>query len=85
MKDAIKKLLGDLLTSKKAVALIAAALAWVVGKLGLDIPSADLLAALGPMLGLVAVYILGQGLADKGKEAAKVSAAAMKELAEKKD
>ena len=59
-------------------------LSWLIGKVGLDIPSDQLLEAVGPLLALVAVYILGQGQADKGKEAAKVAAAATKELAEKK-
>lgn len=71
-------ILKELLASKKFLALLAALLAWVIGKLGLDIPAADLL----PVLGLIAIYIVGQGVADLGKESSKVLAAASAKASE---
>ena len=58
----------EILASKKALAAIVAILVWVVGKAGLDLDAADL----APIVAVLMTYILGQGLADKGKEAAKV-------------
>lgn len=71
MKDAILSVVKQILTSKKALAAIAGALVWGLGRLGWDIPAADLL----PVIGIIAAFILGQGWADGGKEAAKVHAA----------
>lgn len=68
MKDVLKSLFA----SKKFLALLAGLLAWLIGKAGLDLPADDLL----PMLGVISVYLLGQGVADHGKEAAKIIAAA---------
>lgn len=61
--------LKSLLTSKKAAAMVAAVIMQVVGKkLGLDETQVQ-----GIVYSIIA-YIVGQGIADHGKEAAKVQA-----------
>jgi len=64
MWDAIKGILG----SKKALAAIAGVVVSLVAKLGVDLPTDALVAILAPIM----AYIVGQGVADIGKEAAKV-------------
>ena len=65
MKDVIK----GLLASKKFLAAIAGAGVVVLNKaLSIDMPEEDLL----KILGMIATYILGQSVADFGKEKAKV-------------
>lgn len=69
----IKPLLAQILTSKKALALLAGAIVWALAQ-------ADIMAtpeAILPLLGIIAAYLLGQGIADNGKEEAKVIAANM--------
>lgn len=61
-------LLKQLLSSKKAVATLVAVLVWVGGRFGLDVSAEDL----APIVALIAAYVVGQGIADHGKEAAKV-------------
>jgi len=81
MKEALKGLFG----SKKALAGIAGAATTALLLLaqkhgyGLDPEATKLL--IGAVLGLAGTYVLGQGVADWGKEAAKVQAAAMDALA----
>jgi hypothetical protein len=65
MKDTIK----TLLTSKKFLVALAAALVWILGRFGLDLDKEELLGAVTPLW----AYVLGQGIADHGKEAAKAS------------
>lgn len=65
MMDVIK----GLLTSKKFVASVVGVIAWLVGKIGWDIDPAELTAMISPII----AYILGQGMADFGKEADKVN------------
>ena len=60
--------LKDMLGSKKAVAMIAGLIVSVAGKYGLELPIEELTALLSPIL----AYIVGQGLADVGKERAKL-------------
>lgn len=66
-------MLKQLLTSKKfvaaAVGLLTVVLAFVLGKLGVSVPDEKL----AEFIGILAVYLLGQGIADHGKEAAKVN------------
>ena len=62
----------ELLRSKKAVVAIVTTLALILGLFGIHIDVPELVTAVSPLY----VYIIGQGLADKGKEAAKVNAAA---------
>lgn len=66
----------ELFGSKKFVALLAGMLAVVLKAAGVPIGEDVLL----PVLGLVASYILGQGIADNGKEATKLQVKAAKEL-----
>ncbi len=64
MKQALKDMLG----SKKATAMIVGLLVGLGGKYGLDLPPEELTAILSPVL----AYILGQGIADVGKEKARI-------------
>lgn len=61
------KTLGQMIDSKKAVFAIAGFLAGVAAKLGLNISIGEIAVLLSPIV----AYILGQGLADTGKEAVK--------------
>ena len=61
-----------LLSSKKAVTAIAAILFTIANSLGVTAVSEE---SLTMILGICATLILGQGLADLGKEKAKVEAA----------
>lgn len=78
MKDALKGLFG----SKKALTGIAAALTTALilfaqkQGYGLDPDATKLL--IGAVLGLAGTFIVGQGAADWGKEAAKIQEAAAK-------
>ena len=58
----------DLLTSKKFLTAVLTVLLMILGKFGLEI---DIEVALAIVLPLLA-YILGQGIADNGKEKAKI-------------
>lgn len=58
----------DLLKSKKFKAAIVGLVVALAGKVGLDLDEAALLTILSPIL----AYIAGQGLADIGKEKAKI-------------
>ena len=64
MKQALKDMLG----SKKATAMIVGLVVGLGGKYGLDLPPEELTAILSPVL----AYILGQGIADVGKEKARI-------------
>lgn len=70
----IKRFVGAIVGSKKAVAatsgVLFALLAPVARRVGLDISQDQVL----QVLGLLAVYIGGQSVADHGKEAAKIAA-----------
>lgn len=57
-----------LIRSKKFLALIGGGLVWVLAKVGLDLDSNDVTG----LLVLVSSYIIGQGVADNGKEAEKI-------------
>ena len=60
--------LKDMLGSKKAVAMIVGLVVGFAGKYGLELPTEELTAVLSPVL----AYILGQGVADAGKEKARI-------------
>lgn len=60
----------ELLKSKKALVALIAAAVWVAGRFGLHLDQAELLGAVSPLW----AYVLGQGIADSGKEAAKIKA-----------
>lgn len=72
----IKPLFAEILSSKKALALIAAAIVWALAQAKV-VASPD---AILPLLGVLASYIVGQGVADIGKEKAKIDATTVKDL-----
>lgn len=74
----IKRFLGAIAGSKKAVATVAGVLFTLVvrplaGWAGLDITEEQT----AYVLGTLAVYVLGQGWSDAGKEAAQITAASI--------
>ena len=71
----MKEVLKALFSSKKFLALIAGLASWLVAKAGLDIPSEDLM----PLILMLSSYLVGQGVADFGKESAKIHTQAAKE------
>lgn len=63
-----------ILTSKKALVAFVAAVVWVGGKLGLHLDNDALLGAVTPLW----AFVIAQGVADHGKEAAKIAAKSAK-------
>ncbi len=76
MWKAIKPVLGQILTSKKALATIAAIIIWALAQAGVMATPEQVL----PLLGVIAAFVTGQGIADIGKEAKKVEVQGVKEL-----
>lgn len=64
--------LKEILKSKKAIATIAAVIVATAGKYGLGLDTESVMT----IVGALSAYIVGQGIADHGKEAAKVTAEA---------
>ena len=60
--------LADLFKSKKALTAIAGVIIAIAAKAGLEISTEELMPILAPLM----AYIVGQGIADHGKERAKV-------------
>ena len=60
--------IADMLKSKKALTAIAAAIVAGGAKIGWDVSTEELMPILTPLM----AYIVGQGIADHGKERAKV-------------
>lgn len=60
--------LKDMIGSKKAIAMIVGLIVSFAGKYGLELPTEELTAILSPVL----AYIVGQGVADAGKEKARI-------------
>ena len=60
--------IADLLKSKKALTAIAGVIIAIGAKAGLDLSTDELMPILTPLM----AYIVGQGIADHGKERAKV-------------
>ena len=58
----------EFLRSKKAMTAIAAAIVAGAAKFGLDVTTDELMPILSPLM----AYIVGQGIADHGKERAKI-------------
>lgn len=58
----------DLATSKKLIAAVLSVIIIVLGHFGIDIELDALMTVISPIL----VYIVGQGVADMGKEARKI-------------
>lgn len=67
MMDLVRNLLGR----KKVVAAGIAVVVAVAGRFGLELAVEDVALIVGPIV----AFIIGQGIADNGKEAAKVAAA----------
>lgn len=65
----IKEAVRALLASKKAVMAVLGVAVWLGGKIGLHFSSAEAFELISPII----AYLLAQGLADHGKEAAKVA------------
>ena len=59
-----------MLTSKKFIAASAGVIISLGGTWGLDLPTDSVMAILSPIM----AYIIGQGIADAGKEKAKIEA-----------
>ena len=70
----------DLLKSKKFQVAVAGVIVAALGKLGLDMDEETILLVLSPII----AYILGQGVADIGKEQAKIEEPVKAVIAEKK-
>ena len=64
----MKQLLVSIFTSKKFIAMLAGLILAAAAKIGLNLDEAALVTLLSPIL----AYIIGQGIADHGKERAKV-------------
>jgi len=62
------KAIADLAKSKKALTAFAAVIVALGAKIGWDVTTDDLMPILTPLM----AYIVGQGIADHGKERAKI-------------
>jgi len=67
--SAIWLVVKEFLTSKKFIAAVAGVLITLLAKLHFDIPESTV----QEIVGLVIAYLLAQGWADHGKEAAKIN------------
>lgn len=63
------QVIRDLLASKKFLVSLVGVLVWALAKVGFSVDSDALLLVLSPFY----AYVLAQGIADHGKEAAKVT------------
>ena len=68
MFEKIKETLLTLATSKKAIATVVGVILVLTNRIGLQLPEEQLTAVITPIV----AYIVGQGLADFGKEKHKV-------------
>lgn len=74
--------LKEMLVSKKFIALVAGLISTVLVTFGVEINEENivqLITLILGMSGMVSSYIVGQGLADQGKEAAKIQAVSIYE------
>jgi len=62
------KAFGDLIKSKKAIVAICTAIVAFGSKIGWDVSTEELMPIITPLM----AYIVGQGIADHGKEKAKM-------------
>ena len=67
--QAFMAVLKALFSSKKFVAMLVGIVATLLAKIGLDVDDATVT----KLVGVVVSFILGQGIADHGKEAAKIA------------
>jgi len=77
--SALVQMIGDLLTSKKFIAMVAGIISVTILKVFKVNVDPQIIVAI---LGLVAVYIGAQGLADHKKEAAKIEAVAASSMSD---
>lgn len=70
------KMIGEMMTSKKFIAMVAGFIVAVLAKWKLNIDPETI----QYLIGLVIAYIVGQGWADSGKEAAKIEAVSASSL-----
>ena len=75
----LKKTLIELATSKKALALLAGFIVWALAQANIGATPDAIL----PILGLIAAYITGQGLADFRKHGDQALADSLGKLSEK--
>jgi hypothetical protein len=64
------KAIKGILSSKKAFVAVLSGAIWIAGRFGLELQIDDLLPVVAPLW----AYVIGQGIADAGKEKAKVEA-----------
>lgn len=76
MLDRVREMIISALTSKKAIATIAAIVVAAAGRLGLGIPEATVT----QIIGMIAAYIVGQGVADIGKPVGLVAGDRFREM-----
>lgn len=69
MTKLLLQTLKALLQSKKFIAAQIGALVWLGGKVGLSVDTETMAGIVGPIV----AYVLGQGIADHGKEAALIA------------
>ena len=72
MGELLRKTLLDLVTSKKAIATVAGLIISAAAKYGFGLDETTVI----EILAAVAAYVVGQGVADAGKEAVKLQNAA---------
>jgi len=70
--SAIWLVVKEFLTSKKFIAAVAGILLTLLAKLHFEIPESTV----QELVGLIIAYLISQGWADRGKEAAKIQATA---------
>ena len=64
------QMIGEMLTSKKFIAMVAGFIVTLLAKWKINIDPQTVMS----LVGLIIAYIVGQGWADSGKEAAKIEA-----------
>ncbi len=69
----MKSLLKSLLGSKKFIVAALSGAAFLLGKVGLDVPAQDMIAVVAPLW----LFVVSQAFADSGKEKAKIEAASL--------
>lgn len=69
------KTLKELASSKKFLSLVVGVVVFILSRFGIGVGEEQLL----PLVGLIASFIVGQGIADNGKEATKLGIAAAKD------
>lgn len=70
IQTALLSVVIDLLSSKKAIAMTVGVVIAIAGHFGFAIPGEDIT----KVVGLIGAYVVAQGIADHGKEAAAITA-----------